>query len=436
MFGVGVYWLHISIYQFGGLNLPFALLLTYLLVAYLACYPAIVGYVTKRLSGASEAVCLLVVVPATWALVEWLRGWILTGFPWLNLGYSQIDAPLAALAPLVGVYGVSWAVAVSAGLLAYAMCRSLRQCVYPLSALALIWGGAFLLGRISWTEPTGETLNVALLQGNIAQQLKWQPEELRRTIRLYQALTDTYWGEDLIIWPEAAIPAFYDSAMPVIVALQSQARLNGTDLLIGIPFADPDGLRYYNSVVAIGSHPGVYHKRHLVPFGEYTPLRQWLQRLAEALAIPLSSFSAGPVNQPLLRSAGHLVSVSICYEIIFGEEIIKALPEAAFLVNVSNDAWFGDSIGPRQHFEMARMRALEAGRYLLRATNTGVTAVVNEQGAVLARAPQFKTDSLLADVGLYEGLTPYARTGNVAFVLAAFLVLGLAVLGHRTSLRR
>jgi len=436
MFGVGVYWLHISIYQFGGLKLPVALLLTYLLVAYLACYPAVAGYVARRFFSVGEALWLLAVVPATWTLVEWLRGWILTGFPWLNLGYSQIDAPLASLAPLVGVYGVSWAVALSAGLLAYAFCGGLRQCAYPLSAIVLLWAGAFLLGRVSWTEPTGETVKVALLQGNVTQQMKWLPEERQQTIRLYQALTKKFWGEDLIIWPEAAIPAFYHSVTPVIESLQSKARLDGTDLLIGIPVLDPDGARYYNSVVAIGGHAGAYHKQHLVPFGEFMPLGKWLQRLADLLAIPMSGFSAGPANQPLLRVAGHHVGVSICYEIIFGEEIIRALPDADFLVNVSNDGWFGDSLGPHQHFQMARMRALETGRYVLRATNTGITAVIDAKGEVLARSPQFKIHTLVADIRIYDGWTLYARMGNTPVIVAFFLMLGLAAwLGRHSSAR-
>jgi apolipoprotein N-acyltransferase len=422
LFGVGISWVQVSIHQFGLPVLAFSVSATVLFVVILSLYPAAVGYLANRFFPGGERLRFLLALPALWTGIEWFRGWFLTGIPWLNLGYSQIDAPLAGLAPVLGVYGVSLAVAWSAGVLGYVF--TIRR-MYLIACLLPLWGGAWLLGQVPWTEPVaGEPLEVALIQGNVQQAIKWEPSQRQAMLEHYLSLTTPHWGKDLIIWPETAIPEFYSETSPYVQALKAQAKATGTDVLAGVPYLESREV-YYNSVTSLGQG-AFYHKRHLVPLGEFMPLEPVMGKLLDFLSIPMSSFTSGSHDQPLLRAAGQAIGVSICYEDVFGEEVIDALPEAGLLVNVSNDAWFGDSLAPHQHLEIARMRALETGRYLLRATNTGISAIIDEQGKVIARSPQFESHALTAKVNAYQGITPYARWGNHAIVLFLAILLALA----------
>ncbi len=433
MFGAGVSWVHES-FQFSAVGPPLSVVLTVGLVGLLALYPALVGAVDASLSRsrmpvpARQRARLLLVLPATWVLVEWFRGWFLTGFTWLQLGYSQVDAPLGALLPVLGVYGVSAAVALSSGLVALAVRERGPARLGWISALAALWLGAGLVQGVHWTTAAGDPLRVALVQGNVSQDVKWLPEQREPTLERYLNLTRAHWQADLVVWPETALPGFYGEFGPFLQRLAGEARARDTDLLIGVPVRTPRTGRYYNSVVALGAQSSAYHKRHLVPFGEYLPLRRVLGGVVDLLAIPMSDFSAGPPKQPLLEVAGHKVGISICYEAAFASEIAEALPAARLLVNVSNDAWFGDSIAPHQNLEIARVRARESGRYLLRATNTGISAVIGPQGAVEARALQFRTAVLTSEVTPMRGRTPYVRLGDYPALIGAVLALVAGVL--------
>lgn len=426
-FGFGVYWLHISINLFGGVNLFLALLATYILVAFLALYPAVGGWLLRRHFSRSLVISLIVAAPALWTLLEWLRSWLLTGFPWLNLGYSQIDTPLAGIAPMLGVYGASWAVMTIAGLLTcLLLIRQWPKKLIAAAAVMLIIAAVQGLGKLSWVQAKPDTMHVALIQGAIPQEIKWQPDELQRTMRLYHDLTQPHWDNaDLVIWPETAIPAYAHRMDAFFEIMRKQALDNDAQLVVGMATYDQGQDRYYNSLLSMGSHEDVYHKRHLVPFGEYLPLKALLGPLLDFMQIPMSDFSSGNSERPLLRLDGIQAGASICYEDVFGEEIIDALPEAAILINVSNDAWFGDSIAPHQHLQMARFRALETGRYMLRATNTGITAVINARGMITAQSPQFVAHTLPAEVQLYSGATPYVLLGNTAILVISLLSLTL-----------
>ncbi len=428
MFSTGVNWLHISINLYGGVNLAGSLALTYLLVAFLALYPAFVGYLGRKYICTSDTICLLVILPALWTIAEWCRAWIFTGFPWLNLGYSQIDKPLSGLSPVVGIYGLSWLVCFSAALLVYVFYTSTKKKMIAIFSLVIIWSFAGAAKHISWTTPDAKELSVALVQAAIPQEIKWNAEQRQKTVELYLSLSEPYWGNDLIIWPETAIPAFYHDAGTVIGLLETLTKKHGTDLITGIPFKDQETDKYFNSIITIGNETGIYYKRHLVPFGEYLPFDKKLRPLLNFLKIPMSDFSSGADEKPLIYAAGVPVGVSICYEDIFGEEVIDALPEAGVLVNISNDAWFGDSIAPHQHLQMARMRALETGRYLLRATNTGISAVINEKGNIIARSPQFAPHVISERVQIFNGLTPYIIFGNLLVIIPAFVLLTIVLI--------
>ncbi len=422
MFGFGVSWV-VESFQYSQITLPMAVLLTAVLVVFLALFPALLGFLVTRFRARGETVQMLLVVPAAWTVAEWARGTFLTGFTWLQLGYSQTDTPLVGLAPAVGVYGVSWCVALGAALLAWGAAAPRARWWIALALVASVVVGAGALESIRWTERAGLSIRAVLVQGNVPQGWKWRPEALRPTLERYVGLTRAHWDADLVVWPETALPGTYRRFADFLAGLEQEARRNRTDLLIGVPREASDG-RFYNSLVSVGTRRAVYDKRHLVPFGEYLPLKPVLQPLVDWLDIPVSNFSRGMPGQTSLEVAGQRVGVSICYEAAFGAEIIDALPEATMLVNVSNDAWFGDSIAPPQHLQIARMRAIEGGRYLLRATNTGISAVIGPYGELVARSRQFEVETVQAAVFPMRGATPYVRFGDAPILWA----LGLAII--------
>jgi apolipoprotein N-acyltransferase len=433
-FGVGVSWVYISIYLYGQAGLWLSVLVMLLLVAILALYPALLAWGLARLRIASLGAFAVLGFPAAWALSEWLRSWLFTGFPWLNLGYSQVDGPLLGFAPLLGVYGVGWLVALSAGLLLWAWRSRTPVRLFAGVCLVSVWLGGAALNQLRWTEPGEASLRATVVQGNIPQDMKWQAEQQSATLERYVALTRQHRDSDLVVWPETAIPAFFDQVeVEFLEPLRDELRQYGVSLLTGIPVLERGRWEYFNAVISLDDLQRLYYKEHLVPFGEYLPLRDWLAELLDFLPVPQADFSAGESGQPLLSAAGYPVGSSICYEIAFGEQLIGALPEAAFMVNVSNDAWFGHSLAPHQHLEMARMRAREMERYLLRATNTGISAIIDAGGGLLVRSEQSRTETISADIEPRTGATPYVRWGNRPVV--AVCVLLLAGLGLRARLR-
>jgi len=416
---------------------PVAAFCTLLFCLIQACYPALVGAVLVRSRGNFAAKALLG-FPALWVFCEWLRSWVLSGFPWLSIGYSQVPtSPLAGFAPILGVFGVSLVTAFIAGAIATAIESRFRAGNTPKAgkrlfvslgvalciAGTLIIAGA-LLKRHQWTQPLpGEPTTVTLLQGVIPQELKWRPERASATLQTYLELVRST-DSKLILLPETALPMLNTDIPPdYLRALADRTRLNGGDMLFGVPEQDASG-RYYNSVMSLGTEPPqVYRKHHLVPFGDFFPLQPVLGWIMRLLHIPMSDFSHGPAVQRPIQVAGQKVAVNICYEDAFGEEIIRQLPEATVLANFTNDAWWGDTIASRQHLQIAQMRALETGRPMLRATNTGVTAIIDPTGHIVATAPEFTTTKLSGEVRGYQGSTPYVAIGNAGVLLLAGLMV-------------
>ncbi len=430
-FGAGVSWIYVSLHDFGAMPAPLAVTATALYCAYLALFPALVGSLQARL-GAGPTVRLVVLIPALWMLAEWLRGWLLTGFPWLPAGYSQIDTPLAGFAPLAGVYGVSFALVLLAGLIVLLATGTTRARIGAVAAIALMLVAGSALRSVEWTAPSGDPLKVALVQGNIAQSLKFEPSRYGQTLDTYRRLV---LGTDaqLIVLPETAIPRFLNTIdARYLEELARHARSNRGDILLGVPMVEPGG-GFTNSVVTLGSSPPQrYAKSHLVPLGEFVPPEfGWI---VSVLRIPLSDFERGTDRPEPLVAGGARVAVNICYEDAFGEEIIRQLPQATLLANVSNVAWFGDSLAPEQHLQISRMRALETGRTMLRATNTGATAIIDQRGAVVARLPAFTEGVLNGSVQQHTGATPYTRYGNLpVLILGALLVLAALIIALKRA---
>ncbi|MGH8596232.1 MAG: apolipoprotein N-acyltransferase, partial [Gammaproteobacteria bacterium] len=403
MFAHGVSWVQVSIHQFGLPLYTFSVSLTVLFIAIMTAYSVFAGYCVQRVPARNGTVRLLVFMPIVWVGAEYLRGWLFSGFPWLLLGDSQTDSWLAGFAPVAGAQGVSLIIAIIAALLVYLVKnRAPRmQLIAAMSIVTLIVVGAVLL-HIPWTRSAGK-IEVALIQGDVPQAIKWDPEHRPRTLELYGALTAPHWRKSIVVWPETAIPAFPDEIPDTLANLRSRANQAGTALLAGIPTGDRRRGPYFNSVVLMNDPSIRYDKHHLVPFGEYLPFDRWLRPVLDFLTIPMSSFARGPSLQAPLEYGALRIGVSICYEDAYAREVTKALPLANILVNVSDDAWFGRSIAPDQHLQIARMRAIETGRYLLRATNTGISAIIDHRGRVVARSPQFASVVVAETAELYEG---------------------------------
>lgn len=427
-FGVGASWVFVSIHEFGNTNGLLAFIITLLFVSFLALYPACQGLLLTRFFPQNNFSKMCLAFPSSWVLLEWLRGWFLTGFPWLFLGASQITSPLRGFIPVVGEYGVSFLVVLSASLIVLLISNSFhsRKVFYPVITLLCIWLVGGLLSFLNWSHQEGNAIKVSLIQGNIPQQMKWDHQYLQMTIDRYYALTQENWNSNIIVWPEAAIPMLKNQLNEYLHALDIQARDHHAALIMGIPLKE--GFDYYNGIIALGTGQGVYYKRHLVPFGEYVPFDSLLRGLIGLFDIPMSNFSAGPKLQADLRVANNLnIAPFICYEIAYPHLVLNALPQADLLLTVSNDAWFGDSFAPAQHLQIAQVRALESGRYLLFSNNTGKSAIIDAQGKIQAESKMFATTVLTHHAVKMVGITPFVRIGIYPVLWLIFGFLGLAV---------
>ena len=427
LFGTGISWFYVAVHDIGGTAAPLAVLLTLFAVAFFALYPALAGWISVKLRGKiATPQWIILVLPASWVLIEWFRGWFLTGFTWLQLGYSQSDTMLVYLAPAVGIYGVSLTVAVSSGLLLVAVSHTGRVRVLSILGLALIWLLATALSFQEWSSTTGKPLQVSLVQGNAPQITKWDADQIRVRLDLYAENTRKHWDSDLIIWPENSLTTFYHTLEEsYLTPLENEAILNNTDLVIGVPVMDPETGAYYSTLASLGKTPGIYRKRHLVPFGEFIPFESYLRGIINFLDLPMSGFSRGAPQQERLIAAGHVLAPTVCYEDAFAEEVIDHLPEATLLINGSNNAWYGDSFAQHQHLQISRMRAAETARPLLRVTTNGISAFVDHRGGVIKRAPQFQTFVLTGTVQPRGGSTLYLKVGNylaLALILVMFLI--------------
>lgn len=426
LYGVGVSWFYVSIHEHGGASAVLAGALVLGFVLSISLLTLVYGWLYMRFVRPAP-LGLLLGFPLMWLLREWTTTWLFTGFPWLLAGYSPIDTWLAGYAPLLGVLGVGLIVTLQASFIAWALVRpNQRRLAACAGVLVLIWGAGWASSKIRFVTPTGQYITVSLVQGDIDQDLKWRPEMVGPIIDKYLALTRTQWGSDLIVWPEASITLFRRQAASLLQELGELGKRTGTTLILGLPQRSPDG-HFLNTAIAVGDGHGTYIKRHLVPFGEYMPFAKVLRGLINFFDLPMSYNEPGPAEQAPLHAGNLILSLSICYEVVFPELVRNTVKNPDLFITISNDSWFGHSIGPWQHFQMARMRALENGRYMVRDTNNGVTGIIDEHGKVVAELPRFEAGVLRGEVAEFTGRTPWSRFGErpLLGITAFFLILML-----------
>ncbi|HMN45973.1 MAG TPA: apolipoprotein N-acyltransferase [Povalibacter sp.] len=440
LFLAGTYWLYNTIHEIGHAPAWLAIFLMAAMVAILGGYTAALGYALTRWAPSSAkrgrvgvGALSLLLYPATYTLLEWFRGWFLSGFPWFALGYSQTDSPLAGFAPVWGVYGISLLTAISAGALTVFLVGTKRERVAALAAVAVIWIAGAALWQREWTRPIGRPLTVAIVQGAVPQDMKWSIEYRDSTIDLYRDLTLPHLGKDIVLWPESALPDMPDQLRDFMSWIWSRARAKGTVLITGMlryGKGGEDDIR--NALLVLDEDAQWYDKRRLVPFGEFFPVPSFIREWMRLQSLPYADITAGERHQPALRAGGNRIGATICYEDAYGSEQLDVLKDATLLVNVTNDAWFGDTTAAPQHLQISRMRVMEAQRPLLRAANDGISALILANGDVEKALPRFKPDVLTGVVQPRTGLTPYAHVGNWPVILLCAAV----VAGTWTPLRR
>jgi len=406
MYAAGVSWVFVSIHDFGNAGVPLALAMTGAFVAFLALVFAIPFYFYSRFLSRS-VIGFVLAFPSVWILGEWMRSWLLTGFPWLYLGYAHVDTWLGGWAPLLGVFGIGWLGIVSGNIIAHNLCKIEAA---PLSKQNL---QAFVTPK----SPL---------------EMKWQQIYQPYIMDTLRTLSETAWDSDLVVWPEAAVPMLYTDAEEFLSEVDELAKKTNSALVTGLLYDDQPNQKYYNAIMGLGDAESIYFKQRLVPFGEYVPLEEQLRGLIDFFDLPNSIIHPGPKDQDNIKAEGYTIAPYICYEIVYPDLVARNLKNANIIITISNDAWFGDSIGPLQHYQMAQMRALENRRYVIRATNTGLSGVISPMGKTIKQEKQFEQLAFHAETKLVQGTTPFSRFGSKPIVALCFLVVALGLYLQRS----
>ena len=455
LFGSGASWVYVSIHNFGNAPAPLAAILTALFVAAIAFFPASTFWLYRKLFNGQDRWSALT-FPAIWVLGDWFRSWFLTGFPWLYLGYGHLNTSISGWASILGVHGLTFICCLSGSAIWYFLRPNkpnlsnghVTKKILPMSFLvfvASLWMLGALASDIKWSYAKQDTsISVVAIQANIPQELKWRSDYRLKTIEIYQALSAPHWGKNLIIWPETAIPLLYDEATSfnqaktITQRLSELASIKGSTLISGIPYRglnpETEQINIHNSIISLGKGDGIYHKQKLVPFGEYIPLESMLRGLISFFDLPMSSFSTGPSEQSPLKESIRQVIPYICYEIVYPDFVAKSAHTSDYLLTISNDSWFGSSIGPLQHLEMAQMRALENARYLVRGTNNGISAIIGPDGEIQSQTKQFVRTVLTGEIYALGGRTPFSYFGSIPVLLVCGLILIARRLRHKYTI--
>jgi apolipoprotein N-acyltransferase len=432
LYGAGIHWIYVSIHNFGGAAPLFAAFLVLIFACFMALIFALPFYIYGRWFS-YHRFALLIALPACWLLGEWSRTWLLTGFPWLFLGYSHVDTWLAGWAPVTGVMGISFILAANAGAIAELVWHgkaARQQKPVVISAITLnlaFWVSGAVLSSITWAKPEQTPIKIGMVQPNVDQSTKltFNEESTLAALNQLRELSTDLWDNDWVVWPEAAIPTSltFHEALPFLEEMNSKAAAANTALFTGVIYEDRDKQKYYNSIAGLGEGYGFYHKRRLVPFGEYVPLEDQLRGLIEFFNLPTSFIHLGPQDQHGLIAKGVRITPAICYEIVYPDLIAQAAKETQVLLSVNNLGWFLDSIQSKQFMQMAQMRALETGRYLVYSTNNGPSAIIDNKGKIISQSNSFTAQTFTGVIHAVKDWTPFMITSSGPLVILCTLLL-------------
>ncbi|MEM9172024.1 MAG: apolipoprotein N-acyltransferase [Pseudomonadota bacterium] len=434
-FLTGTYWLYHSISGIGKAPLPLTLFLILGMVAIMALYFGGTAALVWRAAQGRLGIALGLFAPV-YVLLEWARGWILSGFPWLNLGYTLTDAPIHGWLPLGGVYLGSLVVVIFACLLVLLVLGAARGKILAGIALVSLGAVGVELSGIRWVSDVAGDVRVSIGQLGLDQSLKWNADQFEKTLAWYGQFIGNRAGDNVLVMPEVALPTVADRVEGYLASAAEYARERNSHVLLGILKRNESG-QVSNALLALG---GVerqwYAKRHLVPYGEFFPVPAFVRTWLRAKNLPFSDLQAGPASPVPIQVAGVPIASSICYEDAYASEQLTFFPDAQYIVNVSNDAWFGDSIAPHQHLQIARTRSLESQRWQVRATNTGISGLIDDRGQIRAAAPSFEPAILDGVIERRRGHTPYTRTGNLPVLVLSILLIAAWLMRARRLARR
>jgi apolipoprotein N-acyltransferase len=438
-YGAGIHWIYVSIHNFGGASPVFAGFLVFVFACFMAIIFTLPFYIFARWFN-RHALGLMVTLPACWLLGEWIRTWLFTGFPWLFLGYAHLNSPLAGWAPVTGVMGIGFILVLTAAVLAEWIWKikggfAKKPILITASMCCVIfWIAGAGLKKITWAEPDATPIKIGMVQPNVDQstKLSFNQDTTIAALNQLRDLSTDLWTNDWVIWPEAAIPTSltYHDALPFLEEMNTKAAEHDTALFTGVIYEDRDKQKYYNSIAGLGQGYGFYHKRRLVPFGEYVPLEDQLRGLIEFFNLPTSFIHLGPQDQHGLIAKGVRITPAICYEIVYPDLIAQAAKETQVLLSVNNLGWFLDSIQSKQFMQMAQMRALETGRYLVYSTNNGPSAIIDNHGKILSHSDSFKAQTFTGVIHAVKDWTPFMVYGSGPLVIFATLLLLCISLPH------
>lgn len=418
VFSLGVSWIFVSIHEYGHLNLLISLLVTLLFIAYLSLFPALMAFCFSRMPVKPLSLSSGLVFSALWVLNEYLRSTLLTGFPWLLLGVGQFDAPSRYLLPIIGIYGVGLVTCFAATLLAMSVTKANRLIYFVMVVTLLLLPN--LMQYKQWGETSTRPVSIGIIQANMSMRDKWDESLLWALLQRYKHDTQQLLGTELIVMPESAIPLPPSYITDFIEELHQSATQANSSILLGTLLAAPHSDHYFNAITVLGRGEGTYLKQHLVPFGEYTPapftwITHWLQ-------VPDGDLEAGKSQQHLINIQNHAIASLICYEVAYGSLLRAQLPQAEWIVSISDDGWFGHSLALYQHQQMAQALSLQTARYQILANNDGLSSVINNEGEIIASLPAFSSGLLRSFIYPMQGNTPWVYYGDWPILVFSALI--------------